>query len=101
MERGSEPRAPLSEAGSGWQLGNKLRALSPGLREKLPGRQWRGKRKCRHSSIAGIHKCYPQMSQVLGIVVSRRGRPGLCPHEADSHVQRRITDKILQTTVES
>lgn len=26
MERGSEPRAPLSEAGSGWQLGNKLRA---------------------------------------------------------------------------
>lgn len=91
MERGSEPRAPLSEAGSGWQLGNKLRALSPGQCEKLPGRQWCGKGECRHSSIAGIHICYPQISQVSGIVVRRRERPGLCPHEADSHVQRCIT----------
>lgn len=98
MERGSEPRAPLSEAGSGWQLGNKLRALSLGQCEKLPGRQWHGKQKCRHSFIAGIHKCYPQMSQVSGIVMIRV--PGLCPHEADSHVQRCIIDKILRTIVE-
>lgn len=49
------------------------------------------------SITAATHKCCPQMSQLLGTVVSRREGCGVCPHEADSEVFRDMYyfDKIL------
>lgn len=41
---------------------------------------------CCNPQMSGT--CCPQMSQVLGILVSKKGRHGLCPHEAYSLVSR-------------